>query len=1485
MARQFKVHPRIWLTMPKSSTRVRPLVARTRRGVRTRTVKSPAAVDRRAAPDLQLNLLSGDEPFRLLFEQTPLAMVLFDEQTLSVVAVNAAALNLYGYDRAAFLACNLRDLWPDELFEEMLRAPAESLVTDATTGRLRISRHRRCDGAGFAARVATQQLRLADRCLRLATVIDASRRVEMEQILRRQALVFDNLIDAVLIVDPQRAILDWNPGAERMFGWKKNEVLGKSTALLRRPEEYPRLRKAIADALAADGRYEGEMDFVRKDGSIGVGETVVVPLRDEHANEIARVCVVRDISERKLAATRLFESEIRHRAVVQASLDAIISIDRHGRITEFNPAAEATFGYTRAEAIVSTLEQTIIPPALRDAHKQGMRKFFATGHGPVLGKRIEITAVRKNRTEFPVELAIQRLEIKGEVAFTASLRDISARKAQEQALHRANRLYAALSHTNQAIVQARDEGELYRAICDIAIEHAQFSLAWIGLANPATREAQVVAAGGPQLEYLQSTRVSVDPDLPLGQGAFGTAFRGGKPVIVNDFHADPASRPWRAAGERAGFNAAAAFPFSANGRTAGVLMLYSTEKNYFEPSLTALLTEMASDISFALDNLQRKSALRESEERLRITFEQAAVGIAHMALDGRFFAANRKLTQMLGLTRQELAALTDRDVTHPEDVSATYGYVAQVRKNHERPNFIVKRYLRKDGAPVWAHLAVSLVRDGAGAAQYFISVIEDVTERRRAEDALRESEELSRTIVESSRDCIKTLDLDGRLLSLSAKGMAALEICDVTPFIGTSWVEFWNGADRDAASEAVALARSGGEGRFLGYFATTQTRTPRWWDVSISPMLDAGARPVKLLAVSRDVTERVLAEQATQLRASRQQTLARFGQFALGCPDLASLLERAAEVVVAGDWIQKSIVCELLPDGRSLALRAGVGWPSNVAGHTVIDATASESLLGYLLQQRQPVVVEDFRSETRFAAPAFAIEHELRSAIGVPITTQAGVFGTLGGAGTHVRKFSNDDVDFLQTIAALLGTAIDRIEAESRVAYLAQFDTLTGLPNRNLFRDRLNQALARCARTGSRLAVLFLDLDRFKEINDTLGHDAGDDVLKLTAVRLTDALRSGDTVARLGGDEFTILIEDMTDDDDQVDLLARKLIECIGRPITVAGAELFVNASIGVALSAFGAASDALLKQADIAMYRAKHSGGATFLRYSAEMDASLSERVGIETALRRAVERGELLLHYQPRIDGRSGRIVGVEALLRWLHPELGLVPPARFIGVAEQTGLIEPIGEWVLHAACEQNVRWRAAGLAPLKMAVNVSARQFRRANLKDIVERVLAASDMEATALELEITEGVLVEQPEAKKAMLAELQERGIKIAIDDFGTGYSSFSYLRHLAVDVLKIDRSFVAGLGSEPESAAICAAIISLARNLDLTVVAEGVETRVQWESLRRQHCDAYQGFLFSRPLPAEELAELLARSPRFDFLPPSRACPGLDPGWSWSR
>ncbi len=1450
--------------MPKSSTRVRPLVARTRRGVRTRTVKSPAGADRRAAPDSQLSLLSGDEPFRLLFEQTPVAMVLFDEQTLNIAAVNAAALNLYGYDRAAFLACNLRDLWPEELFEEMGCAPAGSLAVDATTGRLRISRHRRRDGADFAARVVTQQLRLADCCLRLATVIDASRRVELEQILKRQALVFDNLIDAVLIVDPQHVILDCNPGAERMLGWKKNDVLGKSTALLRRPEEYPSVRKAVAEALARDGRYEGEMDFVRKDGSIGVGETVVVPVHDEQAAEIARVCVVRDISERKLAAARLIESEIRHRAVVQASLDPIVSIDRHGCITEFNPAAEATFGFTRAEAIGSTLEQTIIPPALRDAHRQGMRKFFETGHAPVLGKRIEITATRKNGTEFPVELAIQRLEINGEVAFTASLRDISARKAQEQALHRANRLYAALSHTNQAIVHARDEMQLYRAICDIAIEHAQFSLAWIGLANPSTREAQIVAAGGPQQEYLQSTRASIDPDLPHGQGAFGIAFRSGKPVVVNDFHADLASGPWRAAGERAGFNAAAAFPFSANGRTAGVLMLYSTERNYFEPSLTALLTEMASDISFALDNLQRKSALRESEERLRITFEQAAVGIAHMALDGRFLAANRKLAQMLGHTRQELAALTDRDVTHPEDVSATYGYIAQVRKNLERPNFIVKRYLHKDGALLWAHLAVSLVRDNAGGAQYFISVIEDVTERRRAEDALRESEELSRTIVESSRDWIKTLDLDGRLLSMSANGMAVLEICDVTPFIGTSWIEFWNGADRDAAREAVALARSGGEARFLGYFATTTTRTPRWWDVSITPMLDAHARPTKLLAVSRDVTERVLAEQATQLRASRQQTLARFGQFALGCPDLSSLLERVGGVVVAGDWVQQSIVCELLADGRSLAVRAGVGWPANVTGHTLIDATASESLSGYLLQQRQPIVVEDFRSETRFATPAFAIEHGLRSAIGVPITTQAGVFGTLGGASTRVRKFSSDDIDFLQTIAALLGTAIDRIEAESRVAYLAQFDTLTGLPNRNLFRDRLNQALARCARTGSRLAVLFLDLDRFKEINDTLGHDAGDDILKLTSVRLTDALRSGDTVARLGGDEFTVLIEDVTDDQ-QVELLARKLIDCIGRPMTVVGAELFVNASIGVALSAFGTASDTLLKQADIAMYRAKHSGGATFLLYSAEMDASLGERVGIETALRRAVERGELLLHYQPRIDGRSGRIVGVEALLRWLHPELGLVPPARFIGVAEQTGLIEPIGEWVLHAACEQNVRWRAAGLAPLKIAVNVSARQFRRANLKDIIERVLAASGMEAKALELEITEGVLVEQPEAKKAMLAELQERGIQIAIDDFGTGYSSFSYLRHLAVDVLKIDRSFVAGLGSEPESAAICAAIISLARNLELTVVAEGVETRTQWEALRRQHCDAYQGFLFSRPLPAEDLAQLLAQKPVF--------------------
>ncbi|MHB8535597.1 MAG: EAL domain-containing protein [Sulfuricaulis sp.] len=435
----------------------------------------------------------------------------------------------------------------------------------------------------------------------------------------------------------------------------------------------------------------------------------------------------------------------------------------------------------------------------------------------------------------------------------------------------------------------------------------------------------------------------------------------------------------------------------------------------------------------------------------------------------------------------------------------------------------------------------------------------------------------------------------------------------------------------------------------------------------------------------------------------------------------------------------------------------------------------------------------------------------------------------------------------------------ERMQTQERLHHLAHHDVLTDMPNRVLFAERLKQALNRAQWHKRALAVLFLDMDRFKLVNDTLGHEAGDRLLQALAARLNSCVREGDTVARFGGDEFAVFLDDIASPDD-VAPIAQKFLETLARPLTVDGHEFFITASIGIGLYPNdGTDSQTLMKNADTAMYRAKQQGGNTCQFYQAEMNAHALKRLELETDLRRALERQEFVLHYQPQIDLKSGSVIGSEALIRWQHPERGLVPPMEFIPLLEETGLIVPVGEWVLRAACAQYHAWRAAGLPPSRVAVNVSSRQFNGGGLVETVGRVMQDSGMEPGVLELEITESVIMKNPQAVVETLQTLSSMGVRLAIDDFGTGYSSLSYLKRFPIDILKIDQTFVRDITTDPDDAAIVSAIITMAHSLDIQTVAEGVETREQLEFLRAQGCDFMQGYYFSRARPAGEIEHLL--------------------------
>jgi diguanylate cyclase (GGDEF)-like protein len=460
-----------------------------------------------------------------------------------------------------------------------------------------------------------------------------------------------------------------------------------------------------------------------------------------------------------------------------------------------------------------------------------------------------------------------------------------------------------------------------------------------------------------------------------------------------------------------------------------------------------------------------------------------------------------------------------------------------------------------------------------------------------------------------------------------------------------------------------------------------------------------------------------------------------------------------------------------------------------------------------------------------------------------------------GGAEDYLVKGQGDG----DLIARAIRYAIERKKAEERLAYLAQYDPLTGLANRALFHDRLEQALARAARSGDAVALLFVDLDRFKAVNDTVGHAGGDQFLQEVAWRIAGRVRESDTVARLGGDEFALILEGLRDARDAAKV-ARDLLTRLSEPVALDGYEIPVSASIGIAVQP-PSEGDRLLKDADAAMYRAKRMGGNHHRFYTEEMDVQAAARLSLERDLRRALEEDALLPYYQPMVDLTTGKVVGAEALMRWRHPQRGFVPPVEFIPVLEETGLILPAGERILRLACRQSRAWRDAGLPPVRVAVNVSGRQFGQGHLPDTVSGALLDSGLAPNSLELEITESLLVEDGAASLRALYELREavERVRIAIDDFGTGYSSFHRLKSLPVETLKIDQTFIAGIPGAREDMAISAALISLAHDLGITVTAEGVETAEQVAFLREHGCDEAQGYYFGRPVPAEEFARLL--------------------------
>jgi diguanylate cyclase (GGDEF)-like protein len=604
---------------------------------------------------------------------------------------------------------------------------------------------------------------------------------------------------------------------------------------------------------------------------------------------------------------------------------------------------------------------------------------------------------------------------------------------------------------------------------------------------------------------------------------------------------------------------------------------------------------------------------------------------------------------------------------------------------------------------------------------------------------------------------------------------------------------------------------------------------------------------------------RLRSEESSRLQAQQQRAVAGFGQLALEGTDIDELGQEASRILTRVLDIDFGGVMKLLPSGEELLLVAAVGLPEELIDRAHIPAGFG-SQSGYALATGMSTVVSDWSTETRFQKSELQRDQGMRSAAIILVKGKDQPYGVIGAGSRTQHDFTQEDVDFMQAIANVLANAIERRRSEEQTEHEALHDPLTGLPNRNLFLDRLQHALSVAARRETSISVLFIDLDQFKLVNDSLGHAAGDELLAAVAPRIEQALRPGDTVARFGGDEFAVLAEDIGNERGAT-RVAERIAEALARPFILREGEHFVSASVGISIGGGTEVPESLIRDADSALYRAKDRGRGGYEIFDEVMRSRVIEHMQIENDLRRAIQRHELELHYQPVVRLRDGSIVAMEALLRWNHPDRGMVGPLAFVPVAEESRLIVPIGRWVIEQACRQAALWQQLKPddAPVSVSVNLSPRQIADPELLSHIEGSIRANRVDPSTLWLELTETTLLDDTSFVERTLNALKGLGFHLVLDDFGVGFSSLGYLKRLPLSMIKLDRSFVEHIADGSHDAAIVRAVSEMADTMGINVVAEGIETEQQGRAARSLGCGFAQGLHFAEPVPAEQLERVL--------------------------
>ena len=891
-----------------------------------------------------------------------------------------------------------------------------------------------------------------------------------------------------------------------------------------------------------------------------------------------------------------------------------------------------------------------------------------------------------------------------------------------------------------------------------------------------------------------------------GVGLIGQVWQSGQPLWVADVTKD--ARVLQTAftsdvGIRGGF----VFPVISEGKTIGVLAFNSRQVREPDERLLKAILAIGSQIG---QFLERKRA--EGEQR-RFRAAMDASADLMLLIDPsslRYVDVNDAACRALGYSREELLTMGPPDIFSTSREQLARLYEQMIAGELSAPT-VKGQYRRKDGSQLPVEAYPRAVR--TGERHVIVSIARDVSERLAAEETLRRF----RLAMDNSADMIVLIDratmrfvdvneTSCRLLGYSREELLNMGPHDVLPTsreeLERAYDEFIENPSHISGMHSYYRRKDGST------FPFESTRH----------VLRSGDAYI-IAAISRDISERLASENALRESEERFRSLTQLSTDMYWEQD-----DHFRFTSMSGTGSERV---------NTLTVQPIIGkkrWEQNYINMTA-DQWAEHMAL---LEAHKP-----FRDMELCRLDETGKKIWI-SISGEPVFDAAGAFTGYRGVGKDITE---------------------RKENEEHIQFLANHDALTSLPNRGMFSEVLNLAIQNARRYDRNFAVLFIDLDRFKNINDTLGHEAGDRLLQEMGARLTQTVRASDVVARLGGDEFVVLVQEVSEAR-QVEAVARKVLSTLVKPMVIQRQECRVTASIGICMFPSEAQDEhALMKNADIAMYRAKEDGKNNYKFYSEEMNVHSFERLALETSLRRGLERSEFVLHYQAKLDLHTGKITGVEALVRWQHPDLGMVPPAQFIPLAEETGLIVPLGKWVLHTACAQSVAWLREGLPPVHMAVNLSARQFSDEDLLKDIAAALESTGMRPELLELELTESMVIQNTERAGRVLAEIKNMGVRLAIDDFGVGYSSLTHLKRFPIDTLKVDRSFIRDLPQNAEDKALTEAIIAMGKSLNLTVVAEGVETQEQQTFLRDRACDEMQGFFFSRPIPGGEFAELLRK------------------------